>query len=654
MEYDCAGYVTKNDLLCADGRRIKRNAFKAQNGQKVPVVWMHQRNDPGNVLGHAILENRDDGVYGYIKFNASDNGRKAKLLVEHGDIDSMSIFANQLVQKGADVTHGMIREVSLVIAPANPGALIDRPDPFIENMVVQHSDDGEYYEDFSQAIIRSGCQICFDDVEYGSKVEHSDSDKKTKKKTVKMEENEDSDTSEDEDANDEETSGDSTDENEEDEDVADKKKKLEHADESGSKKKEEKSDNEETVQDVYDSMTEKQKKVVAYMIGAALSEQEEEDDKAEHSNMEGEDFMSRNIFDQDNSMEMSDKSNTLSHDQISAIFEDAKKCGSLRDSCLQHAQEYGIENIDVLFPDAKAVANEPYMIKRDTEWVAGVLSETNHVPFSRIKSTAADITADEARARGYVTGTLKKEEIIKLLKRVTTPTTIYKKQKLDRDDMIEITDFNVVAWLKAEMRVMLNEELAGAILVSDGREADDPDKISEENIRPIAKDDDMYAHHIYLDANVTDEELPDEILRAQLEYKGSGNPSFYTTANVALSMLLIKDKIGRRLYNTEPELSAAIGVAKTVKVPVMDRAVVEHEGAMYDVLGILVNLRDYTIGATAGGAVNMFDDFDIDYNQYKYLIETRCSGALVMPKSAVVICRKKGASGVSSSETSLG
>ena len=649
MEYDFGGYATKNDLVCVDGRTIKKNAFKTQNGAKVPLVWMHQRNDPENVLGHAILENREDGVYAYCKFNNSPRGKQAKLLVEHGDIDSMSIFANQLVQKGNAVNHGVIREVSLVIAPANPGALIDNP-------VVQHSDDGEEYEDLTQAIIHSGCEIRFDDVEFD--LEHADDEPpqktKKKKKASKADDTPDEDPDDEPDEEDpdedlDEDPDDTTDEDEEEKKVA--KKTIQHAadeDTKGKKKTEEEEDDEETVQDVYDSMTEKQKKVVAYMIGAALSSQDEDEDKAEHSAMEGDTIMPRNIFDRNNSMEMSDYSPSLTHDQMSALMDDAQKCGSLKEAWLAHAAEYGFENIDVLFPDAKLVNKEPYLIQRDNEWVAGVLNATTHVPFSRIKSTAADLTADEARAKGYVKGNMKKEEIIKLLKRITLATTIYKKQKLDRDDIVDITDLDVVAWLKAEMRVMLNEELARAILVSDGREVDDDDKINEENIRPIAKDDDMYAHHILLPADVTNEELPDEILKAQLEYKGSGNPTIYTTAQLALSMLLIKDKIGRRLYNTEAELSAAIGVKETVRVPVMEGATYEDaNGEIYDVLGILVNLRDYTVGATAGGAVSMFDDFDIDFNQYKYLIETRCSGALTMPKSAVVICRKRSVSGAS-------
>lgn len=626
MEYDFGGYVTKNDILCADGRTIRKNAFKAQNGQKIPLVWMHQRNEPENVLGHAILENRDDGVYGYCKFNNSPRGKQAKLLVEHGDITSMSIFANNLVQKGGNVTHGMIREVSLVIAPANPGALIDNP-------VVQHGE--EEYEDLTSATITSGCDL---DLHVEYTIEHADNGtSKSKKKDSDAKDDYD----DDDPVDDEDDEDDYDDEDEEDEEMDPKKKQsMQHADESETKKKD---DSEETVQDVYDSMTEKQKKVVAYMIGAALSEQED-DDEAEQSNEEGEDFMEhRNVFDQDQGVYSTTP--TLSHDQMSCIMEDAVKCGSYKTAFLAHAQEYGIENIDILFPDAKVVGDNPYMIKRPTEWVQGVLNETTHVPFSRIKSTAADLTADEARAKGYVKGKMKKEEVIRLLKRITTPTTVYKKQKLDRDDVIDITDINIIAWLKAEMRIMLDEEIARAVLVGDGREIDDEDKINEDNIRPIAKDNDMYAHHVILPADTPDEDIPEEILRAQEEYKGSGNPSLYSTSATVLNMLLLKDKIGRRLYNTEAELASSVGVSKIVRVPVMERQIrVTDDSEIVELLAIIVNLRDYTIGATAGGKVSMFDDFDIDFNQYKYLIEARCCGALTVPKSAIVIEREVAAS----------
>lgn len=646
MEFDFGGYATKNDVLCTDGRIIRKNAFKSQNGQKVPLVWMHQRNDPTNVLGHAYLENRDDGVYCYCKFNESANGQHAKLLVEHGDVNSLSIFANDLVQKGANVTHGAIREVSLVIAPANSGALIDNP-------IVQHgdidSDDYEEYEDMSQATIS-----WFSELEHGVEfdvdafVEHA-CDKKVKMGAKKQEDPEEEDDSDSEDKSKEDDDPDPEDKSEEDDSEDEEEKKVKKDSKSMEHAAKDTPEDEETVQDVYNTLTDKQKKVVAFLIGSAIAEsendEEDEDNKAEHSNMEGEDTMSRNVFDQNNTIEMNSQTPSLSHDQMTAIMDDAVKCGSYKTAFLAHAEEikerYGIENIDILFPDAKTVGDNPYMIKRDTEWVAGVLSETTHVPFSRIKSVAADLTADEARAKGYVKGNRKKEEVIRLLKRVTTPTTVYKKQKLDRDDIVEITELNIIAWLKAEMRIMLNEELARAFLIGDGREIEDEDKINEENIRPIATDDEMYAHQVILEADVANEDLPEEILMAQENYKGSGNPSLYSTSKIVLKMLLAKDKIGRRLYNTDAELSSSMGVKKIVRVPVMEQVTrVTDDGDKIELIAIVVNLRDYTVGATAGGQISMFDDFDIDFNQQKYLIETRCSGALTVPKSAVVIWRK--------------
>lgn len=630
MEFDFGGYATKAGVLCSDGRTIRKNAFKNQNGMKVPLIWNHQRNEPENVIGHAYLENRPDGMYCYGKFNASPRAKYAKMLVEHSDINSLSIYANQLVQVGNEVTHGTIREVSLVISPANAEALIDNP-------VVQHGD--EAYEDLTQAIIY-GCEAPrLDDVYF--EIEHADesTDPKKKRKSPPSPpvDDADEDVDEDEDVDDE-----IDDEDEEDEDdMTDeekKKKKLQHADE-------EDSSDDETVQDVYDAMTEKQKKVVAYMIGAALQAEGDKNDEAEQADDEEGDYfaMGRNAFDQD--LQHEDTSPALSHAAIEEIFANAGKCGSLKEAFLNHAdvQAYGIENIDILFPDAKTVGDNPYMLKRNTEWVNIVLTESTHVPFSRIKSVVADITADEARARGYVKGSMKKDEVVKLLKRQTTPTTVYKKQKLDRDDVVEITELNVVAWIKAEMRIMLDEEVSRAALVSDGREVDDPDKINEENIRPIYKDEDMYAHHVLLEADVATEDMPDHILAAQEQYKGSGNPSLFTTNATVLKMLLVRDKIGRRIYNTEAELAAAMGVSRIVKVPVMEGLKREVEtGVNAELLGIVVNMRDYTFGATSGGKIGMFDDFDIDYNQHKYLIETRTCGALTVPKSAIVIERKIG------------
>lgn len=554
--FDFSGYATKNNLKCSDGRTIRKDAFKHNDGEKVPLVWQHFHNEPSNILGHAILENREDGVYAYGKFNDSPAGQNAKMLVEHGDITAMSIFANKLKQNGSNVVHGVIREVSLVLSAANPGALID-------NVSIAHS-DGSYSESDEEAIIFTGLDLTFDDLE------------------------------------------------------------LEHADNNQNESR--------TVGEIFDTLNEEQKNVVYAMLAEAIEgeDEDDDDDDLEHSDYEGGQGMKINVFDKQDETQRE----TLTHDQIRAIFDDAQEFGSLRESFLYHAEEYGIENIDFLFPDARNVTPTPEFIKRDTGWVAGIINGTKHTPFSRLKSTAADITADEARARGYVKATKKKEEVIKLLKRVTTPATIYKKQKLDRDDIIDITDLDVVAWLKAEMRLMLDEEIARAVLIGDGRDPEDPDKINEENIRPIAFDDDMYAHKLEVASNIQADAIIEAILRARPKYKGTGTPTLYTTESILTDMLLLKDKIGRRLYPTEAELASALRVTRIVPVEVMET--VPH------LLGIVVNISDYTLGADKGGEVNMFDDFDIDYNQYKYLIETRCSGALTKPKSAIVIMRDQG------------
>lgn len=558
MKFDFSGYATKNDLKCADGRTIRRNAFKDNDGQTVPLVWQHMHNSPDNVLGHALLENRDDGVYAYCKLNDTPAGKNAKLLVQHGDITSLSIFANNLVQKGSDVVHGVIREVSLVLSGANPGALID-------NLSIAHS-DGSYTESEEEAIIYTGLEITTDEIE--------------------------------------------------------------HADKNQNDSK--------TVQEIFDSLTEEQKNVVYAMLAQVIEDNiehsdEDEDDILEHSNNKGGDNMKRNVFDQDLNAE---HPKTLSHDQIKAIVDDAVRYGSFRDSFLAHAEEYGIENIDFLFPDAKLVNNQPEWIKRDTSWVNAVLGGVKKTPFSRIKSIAADITADEARAKGYIKGNQKLEEVFPLLKRVTTPTTIYKKQKLDRDDIIDITDLDVVAWMKQEMRMMLDEEIARAILIGDGRQITDPDKINEENIRPIAHDVDLYSHKVNVAPNISGATLIETMIRNRKHYKGSGTPTLYTTNQILIDLLLVKDKIGRRLYNSKAELASALLVKDIVEVEVME--------SMPNLLGIFVNLNDYTLGADKGGQISMFDDFDIDFNQYKYLMETRISGALTKPKSALVFIRDEG------------
>lgn len=575
-KYDFGGFATKPDLKCADGRTIRKGAFKDCDGKIVPLVWQHMHSDPENVLGHGLLKYLEDGsVYVYGAFNDTPKARSAKESVLHGDITQLSIWANQLQQVGADVLHGDIKEVSLVLAGANPGATID-------NVSFAHS-DGSFETSDDEAIIRSGESLSIEDLEHaaeGSKSENTDSP---------------------------------------------------------------------TLAQVWESMNEDQKNAVAAIVAHAVSDEGEEGGEVEHSaETGGDNEMKHNVF--DGSAE-NIKTPTLTHAQIATIFEDAQKMGSFKASVLAHAQEYGIKEIEILFPDAKTVTPTPELIKRDTEWVSMVLNGAKHAPFSRIKSTAADLTADEARAKGYVKGKLKKEEVIKVLKRVTTPTTIYKKQKLDRDDILDITEFNVVSWLMSEMRLMLNEEIARAALIGDGREPDDDDKINEENVRPIYSDDDLYSHHVAIDAETvtTEDAVLDEIVMAMENYEGNGTPAMFTTRGQVTKWLLMKDKVGRRLFNNETDLAAYIGVSGFVKVPVMkgvQRKVVTGEAPAqvttdtYDLVGIIVNMPDYTFGTDRGGQISNFNDFDIDYNQYKYLMETRMSGCLTKPKTALVIEKK--------------
>ena len=568
-KFDFSGWATRNDLKCSDGRTIRRDAFKDNNGQTVPLVWNHQHNDSMNVLGHALLENRDQGVYAYCTFNDTESGQNAKLLVEHGDVTALSIYANQLRQQGGNVLHGAIREVSLVLAGANPGAFIDS--------VLTHGEASD-----EEAIIYTGEDIS---------LAHSDEPEK-KKEDAKE------DTSEKEDKH-----------------MAEDNK-------------------EKTVQDVFDEMTEEQKNVVYAMIGMALEEQGGADDDEEDNSEGGNEDMKHNVFDQDQYQE----ENVLSHSDMETIINDAKRYGSLKESFLAHAEDYGIDNIDYLFPDAKNITPTPEFIKRDTDWVQKVMSGVHHTPFSRIKSMFANITEDEARAKGYIKGNLKKEEVFSLLKRTTTPTTIYKKQKLDRDDVIDITDFDVVAWLKAEMRLMLDEEIARAILVGDGRLSSSDDKINETNIRPIVSDDALYTirKKVSVAHGATDDVKAKTFIKAAIkarkDYKGSGNPTLYTTEDVVTDCLLLEDTTGRRLYNSVNDLATTLRVKEILTIEVMEGVKGPEGGAL---MGIIVNLADYNVGADKGGAVNMFDDFDIDYNQQKYLIETRCSGALIKPYSAI-------------------
>lgn len=581
---DFSGWATRNDLKCSDGRVIRRDAFKHDDGIKVPLVWNHQHNDPRNVLGHAWLENRPEGVYTYGFFNDSESGEIGKILVKHGDICALSIYANQLQQRGCDVLHGEIREVSLVHAGANPGAFIDS--------MLKHGEDSD-----DEAIIYTGMPLY---------LSHSDADKQ--------------------------------------EDKADDGEKKETSEKKDDPEKKTDSDEEKTVADVINSMTEEQKNVMYSMIGQAMDDQGESDPESEDNNDDdskgGTNTMKHNVFDKDDRQ----KENVLVHsdgsevssEEISTIFGDIRRYGSLKDSVLAH----GIDNVDYLFPDAQTLVNTPEFIQRDTGWVKKVMSGVHHTPFSRIKSIFADITEDDARAKGYFKGKLKKEEVFGLLKRTTIPTTVYKKQKMDRDDVVDIIDFNVVAWLKSEMRMMLDEELARAYLIGDGRLASSDDKINEQNIRPILKDEELYTIQatVSVQSSATEDDKAREFIRtaikARKNYKGSGQPTLYTTEDILTDCLLLTDTTGRDLYTDVAQLAKKLRVKEIVTVPVMEGVNGKNGGAL---MGIIVNLADYNVGADRGGAVNMFDDFDIDYNQQKYLIETRCSGALIKPYSAIAL-----------------
>lgn len=565
--YDFSGWATRNNLRCSDGRTILKDAFKTNDGQTVPLVWNHQHNESYNVLGHALLENRDDGVYAYCTLNDTDAGKNAKLLVKHGDISALSIYANQLKQQGGKVLHGAIREVSLVLAGANPGAFIDS--------IMSHGEETD-----EEAIIYTGENIS---------LYHADTPPVTNKK--------------------------------EDEE-------LKMADQTTNKP-----ESEETVADVFNTLSEKQKTVVYAMIGQALEDAGATDGEPTEG---GNENMKHNVFDQE---EFYDDT-TLSHSEMEAIISDAKRYGSLKDSVLAH----GITDINYLFPDAQTMDNTPGFITREQTWVNKVMSGVHNTPFSRIKSIFANLTEAEARAKGYIKGKQKVEEVFGLLKRTTTPTTIYKKQKLDRDDVVDITDFDVVAWLKTEMRLMLDEEIARAVLIGDGRLSSSDDKINEQNIRPIWKDDDLYT--IKQVVNVTSTATADQkakafiqaAVRARKNYKGSGNPTLYTTEDKLTDCLLMEDTTGRVIYESVDKLATALRVKEIVTVPVMEgQTRTDSDSKTRTLAGIIINLSDYNIGADKGGAVNMFDDFDIDYNAQKYLIETRCSGALTVPYSAIAL-----------------
>jgi HK97 family phage prohead protease len=603
--WDFAGWATKNDLTCSDGRVIRKNAFKVNDKQRVPLVWNHQHNSPNNVLGHAILENRDQGVYAYCYFNNTSSGQDAKEQVKHGDVNALSIWANNLQQSGHEVIHGIIREVSLVLAGANPGA-------FIES-VVAHGEPMDDYD--SEGIFYSNDPIELAHADEGTKKEDESSKSSKEGKDIE---------------------GDTKDTKQED-------------------------NKDETIKDVYETLTDKQKKAVAIIVGQII--QDSKSDKNSEKKEEDED-MKHNVFDNEQ------PTTVLSHSDIRQIFDDARRLGSLREAVNQNFEEggvlahasidttgmttatgnqtYGFNDPDMLFPDYKSLNNPPEWISREMDWVKGVMSGVHHTPFSRIKSQYANITEDEARARGYIKGKQKKTEVFTTLKRTTDPTTIYKLQKMDRDDVVDITDFEVVAWIKAEMRLMLDEEIARAILIGDGRQTDDESHIPESHIRPIAKDVPLFNTKVTVDtdASATSEEVAkatiNAVIRARKNYKGSGNPTFYTTEDALTEMLLIEDGIGRKLYKTEAELATALRVSNIVTVEPMEGQTIKHEEADLPLIGIIVNLADYNVGADKGGEVNLFDDFDLDFNKYEYLIETRISGALTKPFSALTILENKG------------
>ena len=627
MKSDFSGYATKNNIRCSDGRTIMHNAFAEQDGDVVPLVWQHDHNSPDNVLGHALLENRDDGVYCYGVFNDTPTAKQARELVSHGDINSLSIYANHLSQNGGNVEHGVIREVSLVLAGANPGAMID-------NVAVQHS-DGNVDELDDEAVIYSGEELNHSDIfdivqmddeyepEYEDDISHADgSDEDSDGETVQ----DVLDTLTDKQKNvvyaligmalNKNSSGD-----------------MEHADSDEDSE-------DETVQDVFDTLTDKQKNVVYALIGLAIDNAtgNKENNTAEHSAFEGD---AMNIFEK-NGMAMSTADYVSHEDQEAFMTAVAKENPtSFKDFAIAHAQDYGIKDIGILFPDAKAVENQPELYKRDTEWVSTVLSGTRHTPFSRIKTYYADLTEDTARAKGFTldrdNNKRKMDEIFKVAKRQTTPTTIYKKQKLDRDDIIDITDFSVVNFLMSEMKVMLDEEIARAVLIGDGRSAGDEDHINSECIRPIVGDDEMYV--IYSVATTADEDMTafvDRVRTSKTGYLGSGTPTMFISPSKHGQLMVQRDKVGRRLYDTDASLAAAMGVSAIVEVPLFEN-LVDPKKKDNNVDALIVNLRDYTIGTDNGGAVTSFEDFDIDYNQKKYLMETRMSGALSKLKSAIVI-----------------
>ena len=589
-DYDFSGWATRSNIKCSDGRTIMNDAFKENNGQKVPLVWNHQHDDPSEVLGHALLENRSDGVYAYCKFNNTESGQNAKALVQNGDVDKLSIYANKLKTVANNVIHGCIREVSLVLAGANPGAYIDS--------VIVHGEGSEIEE---EGVIYTSENI--DVIEHADSSDDKELKKDEKEETVKME-NKDPE-----------------------------------------KKEEQKKD--KTVQEVFDTLNEEQKDAVYAIVGQAVENaKKDSSDDEENNKKEGEsEDMKHNVFDKDDNQEV-----LMHSEMINEAIRDAKKYGSMKESFLAHAEANNMENYEILFPDATELYKEPRVIEEDRSWVAKVMNKVHHTPFSRVKTTFGRMSETEARAKGYIKGNLKTDIKMSFLNRVTTPTTVYIKNDIDRDDVIDITDFDIVAWQKREMRKNLDKELALAMLLGDGRNVSDPNKINEQNIRPVIKDNEMYTIQYtvtdgvdYNNANNSHSEndsVTKGVIRAAIksrkQYKGSGRPTFYTTEDLLTDMLLIEDQNGRLIYDSIQKLCTALRVDEIVTIP-------EMEGEAYkDIYGIIVNMADYTAGADKGGSVNMFDDFDIDYNQMKYLMETRMSGALTVPYSAIVLKKEVG------------
>ena len=590
-DYDFSGWATRSNIKCSDGRTIMNDAFKENNGQKVPLVWNHQHDDPSEVLGHALLENRSDGVYAYCKFNNTESGQNAKALVQNGDVDKLSIYANKLKTVANNVIHGCIREVSLVLAGANPGAYIDS--------VIVHGEGSEIEE---EGVIYTSENI--DVIEHADSSDDKESKKDEKEETVKME-NKDPE-----------------------------------------KKEEQKKD--KTVQEVFNTLNEEQKNAVYAIVGQAVENaKKDSSDDEENNKEEGEsEDMKHNVFDKDDNQEV-----LMHSEMINEAIKDAKKYGSMKESFLAHAEANNMENYEILFPDATELYKEPRVIEEDRSWVAKVMNKVHHTPFSRVKTTFGRMSETEARAKGYIKGNLKTDIKMSFLNRVTTPTTVYIKNDIDRDDVIDITDFDIVAWQKREMRKNLDKELALAMLLGDGRNVSDPNKINEQNIRPVIKDNEMYTiqytvtdgvdYNNAKNSHSENDSVTKGVVRAAIksrkQYKGSGNPTFYTTEDLLTELLLIEDQNGRLIYDSIQKLCTALRVKEIVTIPEMEADVYK------DIYGIIVNMNDYTAGADKGGSVSMFDDFDIDFNQMKYLMETRMSGALTVPYSAIVL--KKEAEG---------